>query len=144
MWWYPCFFNGQIGSFHIISEGSISSGVRRVEAITGIEAFHYVQRLKKLNSNILKQLQVTEKQVLGKIDQLVSDKKQLEKEIEKFKQESAVKDTENLLNNFKSISNIKLITEKMNDIDGKTLRKLGFEAQRESKRLYHRFKFCCK
>jgi alanyl-tRNA synthetase len=115
---------GQIGSFHIISEGSISSGIRRIEAITGFQAYNYMQKMKKLNKIVLEQLQVTEEQIPDKINQLITEKKQIEKQLELIREDIAVKNAKNLLNNFKEINSIKLITEMIKGVDGKTVKSM--------------------
>jgi alanyl-tRNA synthetase len=61
---------GQLGLFTIVSEGAISAGVRRVEALTGLVAFHYLQeqlaqrtaKIEELNRELVELKKATEKE----------------------------------------------------------------------------------
>ncbi|MDK3161690.1 alanine--tRNA ligase [Kamptonema cortianum] len=53
----------EIGSFLIITEGSVSAGIRRVEALTGFGAVEYVQRTRNLLSGIAQTLGTTSEQI---------------------------------------------------------------------------------
>lgn len=73
--------SGDIGLFKIISENSISSGVRRIEAVTGVDALHYTQNMETqiLNASLI--LKVTSNELFPKIQSLMDEKKSLEKEL---------------------------------------------------------------
>jgi alanyl-tRNA synthetase len=82
-----CSFTGDIGLFVIVSEGSVASGIRRIEALTGKSAFDYL-RQKKAELDEAKALLKTDK-TLEKIEKLISDSKSMEKEIQKLKTSSS-------------------------------------------------------
>ncbi|MBM4137841.1 MAG: alanine--tRNA ligase, partial [Nitrospira sp.] len=86
-----CKATGDIGLCVVTSEGSVASGIRRIEALTGIEAYHYLKdksaELKKI-SELLK----TDK-AYTRVEKLVSDIRILEKEIETIKGKTAAKDS---------------------------------------------------
>jgi alanyl-tRNA synthetase len=69
--------------FVILSEGSVASGIRRIEALTGKPAFNY---LRERNNELetVKSLLKTEKP-LDRIENLLNDLKAMEKEIQKLK-----------------------------------------------------------
>jgi alanyl-tRNA synthetase len=78
---------GEIGLFKVLSEGSLATGVRRIEATTSLNAIKWLSE----RSNILEQLESTTKEkgpkVITKIDSLYEELKEKQKEISKFKQE---------------------------------------------------------
>jgi alanyl-tRNA synthetase len=82
-----CSFTGDIGLFVIVSEGSVASGIRRIEALTGKSAFDYL-RQKKAELDEAKALLKTDK-TLEKIEKLIIDSRSMEKEIQKLKTSSS-------------------------------------------------------
>ena len=71
---------GEIGLFKILSEAGIASGMRRIEAVTGEGALHYIQEMEDLLSGVEKGLGSTRKETLGKIDKLRDTVDMLERE----------------------------------------------------------------
>jgi alanyl-tRNA synthetase len=74
-----CDRTGQIGSFVIVSDSSIASGTRRIEALTGEGAIEYLRNLKSQ----ITQLSQTLKTTPDKLAERTSKLKKLEKEVEK-------------------------------------------------------------
>jgi alanyl-tRNA synthetase len=74
---------GEIGIFVIISEGSVASGIRRIEALTGKPAYDYL-RQKKNELEEIKGLLKTDRP-LEKIEKILGDARLMEKEIRKLK-----------------------------------------------------------
>ncbi len=75
---------GEIGLFIILSESGIASGVRRIEAITGSAAIAYVQELRAARQELGRLLNSPENEINPKIGQLLADKKELDKEMQKL------------------------------------------------------------
>jgi alanyl-tRNA synthetase len=115
---------GQIGSFQIISEGSIASGVRRIEAITGHKSFERTIELREKFENVIEKFSSTEAQISDKVDSIISEKKSLEKEFETLKQEIAILKSSKILDSVEVINNISLITNRLDGTDGKTLKQI--------------------
>ncbi len=76
---------GDIGLFKIVTETSVASGVRRIEALTGDAALNYVQEASRTAQQIGQLLRVKSEEVTQRVQQLLSSQKGLEKEIEKLK-----------------------------------------------------------
>ena len=70
---------GNIGSFYIIKESGVSAGVRRIEAVVGLSAINYTnEAMKKLN---LIETEVKNKDIIGGINKLKEQIKQLKTEL---------------------------------------------------------------
>jgi alanyl-tRNA synthetase len=78
-----CRSTGEIGLFIILSEGSVASGIRRIEALSGKNALDYLRR-KRSEINEIRALLKTDNPT-EKILKLISDAKSLEKEIRKIR-----------------------------------------------------------
>ncbi len=76
---------GEIGLFKIISEGAISSGVRRIEALTGEEAYKKVKQIDEAVQSLSSYLKVPVEDLAGQIEKLSLKVKDLEKQLEKSK-----------------------------------------------------------
>ena len=63
---------GEIGLFKILSESSVAAGMRRIEAVTGEEAFRYLQELEDLITGLEKSLSVSRKDLPARIDKLLA------------------------------------------------------------------------
>ena len=81
-----CKATGDIGLFVIISESSVASGIRRIEALTGNVALMYLMQKKK-EIDSLRSLLKTDKP-LEKVEKLLNDIRYLEKELQKLKTSS--------------------------------------------------------
>jgi alanyl-tRNA synthetase len=81
---------GDIGLFKITKEGAVASGIRRIEAVTGLKALEFVSGKEQILGNILAALKTNEAEVEGKIKQLVEDKKNSEKQISDLKKKIAL------------------------------------------------------
>ena len=72
---------GQIGVFKIMTESSLASGIRRIEALTGKKAFDYLRSKISINSSIQNLLMCNEEDMLEKINNLSLSNKKYKKEI---------------------------------------------------------------
>lgn len=101
---------GDIGLFKIISEGGIAAGVRRVEAITGMNALRFVQQQERLVKDIIAEVKAqTEKDVLSKIQTNAAQAKATEKALQAAKAELAVHAGAKLLDNAKDLGAASLV-----------------------------------
>ena len=113
---------GDIGLFKIISESGIAAGVRRLEAITGLNALRWAQNQEMLLKNIISEVKAqTEKDVLSKIQTNANQTKALEKELAKAKAELAVHAGAKLLDNAKDLGAASLVVAQI-DAEASALR----------------------
>jgi alanyl-tRNA synthetase len=115
-----CKATGEIGLFVVVSEGSVASGIRRIEALTGTEAFKYFSdkfsELRKI-TNLLKT-----DNPYAKVEKLLSDIKNLEKEISSIKSKTAAKDSSSIIEHARNINGITVISHRIDGLEQKDLR----------------------
>lgn len=115
---------GDIGLFKIISEGGIAAGVRRIEAITGLNALKWAQEQERLVKDIIAETKAqTEKDVLAKIQAGAAHTKALEKELARAKAELAVHAGAKLLDDAKDLGAAKLVAAQI-EADAAALREI--------------------
>lgn len=115
---------GDIGLFKIISEGGIAAGVRRIEAITGLNALKWAQEQERLVKDIIAETKAqTEKDVLAKIQAGAAHAKALEKELARAKAELAIHAGAKLLDNAKDLGAAKLVAAQI-EADAAALREI--------------------
>lgn len=81
---------GDIGLFKIISEGAIASGVRRIEAVTGEDAYAYLSGRDQLARDVADALKTNPHELLDKAMKIVAANKQLEKQLAEAKKQAAL------------------------------------------------------
>lgn len=115
----------QIGSFKILSEVGVASGVRRIEAITGEKTIEYFENQEDELKEISKLVKANPDQVISKIGSILEELQQLHQENEKMKSKLATGMIDDLLNQSKLIEGIQLVTVRNDDLDMNGLRDLG-------------------
>ena len=122
---------GEVGLFKLTSEGSVASGIRRVEAVAGDKALEWLDaQISELDATrgLFKQLpDGLETAVSG----LQNETKSLEKELAGFKQQAAAAGLDQLIADAQDVDGIRLVTGEIPGADMKTLSDLG-EKIRES------------
>jgi alanyl-tRNA synthetase len=113
---------GDIGLFKIISESSIASGVRRIEATSGQNAMDLIHHESNLLTQIGQVVKSDKSAVLNRIEQLFEQTKQLEKTIEQLKAQKASQDSAQLLNQCEKINSTNLLIAKLDNVEAKLLR----------------------
>ena len=113
---------GDIGVFKITAEYGVSSGVRRIEMVTGAHALAWLNgRLSELDkaADVLK---TTSEQVSEKLQVLYTSMKQQEKLLSQLKAKLAAKSSDDLLQDVVELNGINLLIKKLSGADSQTLR----------------------
>ena len=114
---------GQIGIFLIVSESSVASGIRRIEALTGTKAFEYVKAGRK-ELREMAQLLKTEKPI-EKASELLERIKKFEKEAQKAKAASTKGVAAGLVDKARPVDGVKVLAEKLSGFKPNELRELA-------------------
>lgn len=90
---------GEIGSFRIISEGGIGSGIRRIEAVTGKAAYELMKKDREMLKEVSRLLKGKPDQITEKTEKLLAEVKELQHELDKLKQQQTKDELGDLLKN---------------------------------------------
>ncbi|WP_339768991.1 alanine--tRNA ligase [uncultured Paraglaciecola sp.] len=115
---------GDIGLFKIISESGIASGVRRIEAVTGLLALQHVQQQASELSSLSGVLKTDVSNVGERVTQLIEQTKTLEKEVTRLKQEIANSAGNDLLSQVNEIKGTKVLSYHVQGIESGALRSM--------------------
>ncbi|WP_434027831.1 alanine--tRNA ligase [[Pseudomonas] boreopolis] len=113
---------GDIGLFKIVSEGGVSSGVRRIEAVTGRGALDHVAGEERRLQEAASLLGGSAADVVDKIRQLGERQKKLERELEALKAKVASSATADLAGSAVDVAGAKVIAVRLDGFDAKALR----------------------
>ena len=113
---------GDIGLFKVIAESGVASGVRRIEAVTGENALHYLQHLEDTVGQAASLLKAPVAEVTERITSVLEHIKTLDKALTALKGKLASAKGDDLVNQAQDINGVKLLVAKLDGADVKTLR----------------------
>ena len=113
---------GDIGVFKITHEGGVASGVRRIEAMTGAGALAWIDANQKTLNDLSGLLRSTPDQAAAKVEQLLSQNKELEKKLATAKHVLITGERSGDDDNVKEIAGIKVLVSRVDGIDAKSMR----------------------
>jgi alanyl-tRNA synthetase len=117
---------GDIGLFKIISEQGVAQGVRRIEAVTGVNALDYLRKLESELGAIGGKFKVAPLEANARVDKLIASTKTLEKELAALKQKLASGGGgRDLMAEVQTIKGIKVLAVAVDVDDAKVLRETG-------------------
>ncbi|MCF6464142.1 alanine--tRNA ligase [Clostridium sp. Cult1] len=116
-----------IGLFKIISESSIASGVRRIEAITGRAVYEYLENLEQDIEDISLIVKANKKDIVDRIESITEELKEKDKQINSLKSKIASSIVEDILESKQVMDDINIVTYKLDNMDMNSLRNLGDE-----------------
>ena len=114
--------SGDIGLFKVVAEGGVAAGVRRLEAVTGENALHYLQDLEDMVGVAAATLKAPVAELTARLSSVVEHARALEKEVAALKGKLASSQGDELVNQALEINGVKLLVAKLDGADTKTLR----------------------
>ncbi len=115
----------KVGPFRIVSESSVASGVRRIEAVTGKV---FLNQVDEMNAKLLQMselMKTTPGELLNKASGMLSQLKEQQQRIEKMKDKLFSGEVERFLFSAKNVGGLKVVTAGRGDADAADLRKMG-------------------
>ena len=116
---------GCIGSFRIVSESAVAAGIRRVEAVCGMEAFEEMLRSRRIVYEAARILNVKEYDIPYRIEKLLSDNKALTKKLKEAKSGNVGDYLSAAMNNLKKINDTNVVIANVGELDAPTLRNVA-------------------
>ncbi len=113
---------GDIGLFSITAEGGVAAGVRRVEAVTGDNALHYMQGMETALGGVAGTLKVLPKDVPARVSAVLDQVKKLERELAALKGKLASAQGDDMVAQALDIKGAKVLAAKLEGADINTLR----------------------
>jgi len=116
---------GDIGLFRIVSEGGVAAGVRRIEAVTGYDAYQFDKQTEDSLNEIAQMTKSSNTQAVEKVAQLIKQQKDLEKQIATFQKQLASSQGDDLANQAQDVNGVKLLSTVVEGVSGKDLRDIA-------------------
>ncbi len=113
---------GDIGLLKVVAESGIASGVRRIEAVTGMQALQWINSGEQVLSEIAALVKGNRETALDKVRGLNERSRQLEKEIERLAAKLASAQSGDLLSQVQEVGGIKVLAAQLEGVEPKALR----------------------
>ncbi|MCZ8294035.1 MAG: alanine--tRNA ligase [Hylemonella sp.] len=113
---------GDIGLFKVVAEGGVAAGVRRIEAVTGVNALSYLQQLEDTVTQAAGTLKAPSTELNARLGQVLDQVKALEKEIAALKGKLASSQGDDLATQAVDVKGLKVLAARLEGADAKTLR----------------------
>ena len=115
----------KVGAFHISSEGSVASGVRRIEATTGLETMKQLHGSLDALAAVAALFKASPAETLQKAEQQLAELKEAKRVIEQYKAKESAGGADSMLKSACDIGGLHLVTAKLPEGDANSLRQLG-------------------
>ena len=115
---------GDIGVFKIVSGGSVASGIRRIEAVTGTGAISHYRSEEEELARVAELLKTSERPA-ERLKRLLAEMKEMERTVAQLKGRSAAESSARILDNAKDINGVKVLAHRIDGMDTRDLRTLA-------------------
>ncbi len=115
----------KVGVFHIDSEFSVASGVRRIEAVTGKESLALMNKVQTRLNQAAAALKVRPNELESRAESIMGELKALHQTVEKLKARETAGETDRLLFSTHEVGGLRVLTAAVPDADANRLRQMG-------------------
>ncbi|MGB9603057.1 MAG: alanine--tRNA ligase, partial [Limisphaerales bacterium] len=119
-----CRSTGEIGLFRIVNESAIAAGVRRIEAVAGLNAYELAKNERELLKSISARVNSPIAELERKIESLVEQQKALEKQLRALRQKEAANQAAELLKKAVNINAVPAIIENIGHCDANSIQEM--------------------
>jgi alanyl-tRNA synthetase len=116
---------GEVGIFTILSEGSIAANLRRIEAVTGPEAFQFLSRERLVAEEVARLLKVTSDEVVERVAGLMDRLRAAERELARVRQDSLLASAGRLLQSAEAVDGARIVAQVVDGADREGLKTLA-------------------
>jgi alanyl-tRNA synthetase len=116
---------GDVGFFKIISETGVAAGVRRIEALTGQDAIHYIRQEEDELKRVASMVKAPSREVAAKVGKLLDHQRELEREIESLRGKLAGGKSFDLMGQVRVIKGVKVLAAQVEAESPQSLRNFG-------------------
>ena len=116
---------GEIGVCKITSEGSISAGVRRIEAVTGEGALARFEEAEGSLRRVAELMRVSETEVVEQVEKALEQRRALERQIEQLKAKVAQAQMSGLEHQARTVQGVRVVAERVDGLDRQQMRALA-------------------
>ena len=121
---------GELGLFLLQSEGSIASGIRRVEAVTGLDAMRVVVDERTSLLRVRSRFKGQQRPAEASVSEIIETNQRLRKEVEKLRHAQLAARLEGFIRNAQAVGDISLVTGRLEAVGMDVLRLQGDELRR--------------
>jgi alanyl-tRNA synthetase len=115
---------GDIGLLKIISEQGIASGVRRIEALTGLGALHHIRKQERAFGDVAALLKTAPAEVPARVEKLLEERRAVQKELDALKHAKAGEAAGDLMSEVRDVNGTKVLGVRVDGMDAEGMRQM--------------------
>lgn len=121
--------SSQIGPISVLGESSVGSGVRRIEAYTGMDSFRHLAADRSLVANLAANFKATSEEIPERIDALTAKLKAAEKQVQQLRAQQLAAQVGSIVDSAADVSGVKVLTQNLGEgLGAKDLRSVAQDA----------------